>query len=128
MSELPDAKILAVRLASVFADAVVEMLRSGQAQGIDYDPDVFDFVVSPLEPGTSPTDVGLWVGERWQDYVGDIGLTTEPAHPEYSETALRLAIVNRLDRSGLLRRIALSIAADRVHQELEALRDRVPLH
>jgi hypothetical protein len=121
-----DSIELCRKLAHAYADAVLALLRTGEPQGIDYDPDTLDFDLDEVEPGTSPTDVGLWVGERWMDRVGDIPMTIDRKHKEFSEIALRMFIIDRLAADPLFRKIALSIAADRIASELDAGSWRAP--
>lgn len=121
-----DAVDLCRKLAHAYADAVLMWLRSGEPQGIDYNPDTLSFDIDELDPGTSPTDVGLWVGERWMDRVGDVPMTTDRMHKEFSEIALRKFIIDRLIGDPLLRKIALSIAADRIASELNESSGQAP--
>lgn len=100
------------RFAKAFADAVLEHLATGEVQAIDYDVQSQDFVFGPVEPGTTPEDVGAWVGPSWGMLTGPMAAIENPANPEFSAKALHEELQRAAQESPLLIKLALHVAGE----------------
>lgn len=95
------------KLASAYADAVLDFLETGARQGILYEDDIVLF--------TEQADAGLsnkpriLVDEQWRDFVTGVSVSTNPADPDFCATRLRAQIIDDLLVSGRVELLAAGI-------------------
>lgn len=114
----PSESSLYKKFGKAFADAVLAYMATGQAHSVDYDDQLLDFVIGPVEPGTSPTDVGVWVGAQWGHLTGPLAAIENPADPEFSALDLHAEIRQAAQESPLLIKLALIAAGETISGEL----------
>ncbi len=99
------------KLASAYADAVLDYLETGTEQGILYKDDMFLFVDS-IDSGGPPH---LWIDGRWTTFVTDISSTTNQLSPDFCATHLRAQIIEHLIYSGKAQQLAAGIGISELH-------------
>lgn len=95
------------KLASAYADAVLDCLESGIEQGIVYKDGMYLFA-NRDECESKPH---LWVNRDWKKLVSGISAPADPADPGFSKLRLRAQIIESLLASGKAERFAAGILA-----------------
>ena len=107
-----DQQSLYTKFGRAYAEAVLEFLSTGQVQSIDFDAELQDYVYGTIEEGTSPEDVGAWVGEQWGYLTGPLLAVENPAAPGFSAKALWAEIQQSALESPLMAEMALKVAGE----------------
>lgn len=95
------------KLASAYADAVLDFLETGARQGILYEDDMVLFT-EQAETGLSHRP-RILVDEQWREFVSGVSVSTDPLDPEFCATRLRAQIIDDLLVSGRVELLAAGI-------------------
>ena len=93
------------KFASVYAEAVLTFLDSGEAQWLLWDgySSRFDFMSVDLDE--PPALALLSIDAGWEKQTGEVNEITDPAHEHFDMDALRNAIEHQLVNEGYGERI-----------------------
>lgn len=92
------------KLASAYADAVLDYLETGVRQGIVYEGDLFVFRDDvELLAADRPL---MWVDQHWTELLSGISAPTDPADPAFSKLWLRAQIIESLVDTDYIRELA----------------------
>lgn len=80
------------KLASAYADAVLDYLETGIAQGIVYKDDLFLLAGR----GDCESTPHLWVDRHWRKFVQGLSVPVDPLDPEFNAVRLRAQIIEKL--------------------------------
>jgi hypothetical protein len=97
------------KLASAYADAVLDYLETGSRQGILPEDDAVLFTEHD-EPGAS-SQPRILVDGRWQELVPGVSVSTNPSDPAFCPIRLRAQIIDDLLVSGRVELLAVGIVA-----------------
>jgi hypothetical protein len=98
--------------AYAFASAVIDFLATGEVQSVEFDEQGPGYAYGPVEPGTSPEDVGVWVGENWSNLTGPIATQDNPKAADYDPEKLRFELQVAAGDSPTLLKLALILAGE----------------
>lgn len=101
------------KLASAYADAVLDYLETGIAQGIIYKDDLFLLAGR----GDCETTPHLWVDRHWKKFVPGLSVATDPGDPQFNGTRLRAQIIEQLvaNKAGLRLSVGVNRAGRRTY-------------
>jgi hypothetical protein len=99
------------KLASAYADAVLDYLETGAAQGIVYKDDLF-LLAGRNDCETAPH---LWVDRHWKKFVPGLSVATDPLDPQFNGVRLRAQIIELLvaNKAGLRLSVGINRAASK---------------
>lgn len=80
------------KLASAYADAVLDYLETGIAQGIVYKDDLYLLAGR----GDCESTPHLWVDRHWRKFVPGLTVPVDPLDPAFNAVRLRAQIIERL--------------------------------
>ncbi|MDP9140992.1 MAG: hypothetical protein M3O62_09400 [Pseudomonadota bacterium] len=81
------------KLASAYADAVLDYLETGNAQGIVFKDDLLLLTGR----GDCATKPHLWVDRHWRKFVaGSFSTPVDPRDPHFNAVRLRAQIISNL--------------------------------
>lgn len=104
-----DANTAAQRFAAALAGAAVDFVVTEEPQEVYFDRTTLTFGHGPVEPGTAPDDVALYVADGWQLMIGHVDAVIDRNAELFSAELLRLAIINALKASADLEERALAV-------------------
>lgn len=102
-SYLKDEVIMNRKLASAYADAVLDYLETGARQGIVYEDGLF-VCRDDTELSVAAEPI-MWVGDNWNQLVA-VSAPTDAADPEYSKLRIRAQIIEVPVDSDFIRGVA----------------------
>ncbi len=95
---------------SVYADAVVRYIVTGDNEDVSFDAKSQCFVSKVIDETTSPAACDWWVGDDWMTFVGPLQCPTDLAEPKFSEEKLKKAIIFALKKSATGKRMSQILA------------------
>jgi hypothetical protein len=95
---------------SVYADAVVRFIVTGDNEDVSFDAKAQRFVSKVIDEDTSPAACDWWVGDDWMTFVGPLQCPTDLAEPKFSEETLKKAIIFALRKSATGKRMSQILA------------------
>jgi len=93
-----------------YAEAVVRFIVTGIHEDVSFDAKAQRFISKQVDDDIRAADCDWWVGDDWQSFVGPLARETDLAHPNFSEEALKKAIIFALSKSATGKRMSQILA------------------